>query len=791
MSGSVPLRLPIYPDESLYGYLTRLAERNGYDRFTWMLPEGLQRQFDSGRWPDETVPHLAKITGLADEEIRSRIYRTSNDDTRRFFGNVVERALVEQPSQRPVRKYCVDCLRKDGYHSALFDLSVVRVCPRHGRRLSGRCPHCGRLTCWGFASLTACRGCNGALLHDDQEIISTQDLVGVNAIASLAGFQHRHRQFKADTFEIPAGITHLSLGQLITLIVALPKYLGQRATRSDFLEFNDRDRHQLHQILSAGWQFVAAWPTGFYEFLELYSTERTGTKRDVFGMKNAFGPLYAYLSLHSDNEPWKSAGSAFNHYVQAHWSGHAVLKPRPGETVRPDRLRLPRVTINEAAHLLGRSTEKVRDLIDRGILNATRIGGWKGAPILIRREDIAAIAPGGQQPMTLTKVGKMLGIAHRRQIQFLEAGILTPIHGPIVDGAKVYMFNAGDVTALLDDIERHFPPDQATATERRQMTFSSLLKSLNRRGLPLKQVIDAMRSGAIRPVRRNKTQSGLGALVFDYASVVKTFRALEARLSKDTLTVASTAQHLHINYDGIMRLAERRILSASRDKTTGHLHISRESIEKFESRYVKISELAKRYGASEAIILRAAGTACLKPVAGTKRLHSVPILFEREKAAMTNFRKLLTFARIDSKREKLRANRERWKSRRDRMIWDIRLRQWTPSKPHEVWFVVWRPIPTAEGGSTRYTLKIFDPWSRSTLMMRKADFPTSTISITVLERARRSFGAPEIVFVDRARVLAAAGLTSWAAKNNIELRHALPENAPPRKRSAASRGAIQ
>lgn len=183
----VPTPLAIAPGESLFGFMSRIAAANLYERSTWLLDElWASNGYDTSIWSAAMIDQVAAISGLERAEIASRTYAATDEDRQSFFGHPLPGSLIVQTAQKSRMRFCPECLAS-GIHHAIFDLAVVTVCPLHSRRTTEHCPHCDKPTYWGSGDMARCRGCKGDLTAAETERVARDTLCGLQAIIDLVG----------------------------------------------------------------------------------------------------------------------------------------------------------------------------------------------------------------------------------------------------------------------------------------------------------------------------------------------------------------------------------------------------------------------------------------------------------------------------------------------------------------------------------------------------------------------------------------------------------------------------
>src|ERR1700722_19865468 len=132
----LPLKISPFPDEGMMGFLVRLAERNAFERVSWIYD--LASINSSVKVSNRKLDKLSTISGVPLEILESlRFYQLESGDVS-FRGQTLRRVYVRGRS----RRFCADCLCDTGYYKLQWDLASIRVCPGHRVRLIDMCPGC-------------------------------------------------------------------------------------------------------------------------------------------------------------------------------------------------------------------------------------------------------------------------------------------------------------------------------------------------------------------------------------------------------------------------------------------------------------------------------------------------------------------------------------------------------------------------------------------------------------------------------------------------------------------------
>ncbi len=132
-----PLGTNPRPDESLMGFVYRLAKRRG-------MPTGRMLAAEIGlitarkRASKEAIVHLAEIARVEPSELMAISYGPPDRRRAVFRGVPIDRALL-RGSKSP-RAVCPACLSEDPYHRAVWDLTFSSACAVHACALADACP---------------------------------------------------------------------------------------------------------------------------------------------------------------------------------------------------------------------------------------------------------------------------------------------------------------------------------------------------------------------------------------------------------------------------------------------------------------------------------------------------------------------------------------------------------------------------------------------------------------------------------------------------------------------------
>lgn len=180
-----PIRPSYQQGESLGGFLSRHFCSNGHE-IPKSLGDALAKLYKSKLMKDriEAWDLLCKSVGTVPENYRRLWIEEQFTYSRPSFIGLDEH--WQKPLTRQFR-ICPQCLKKFGFHLAVWDLPFVLACPTHNKFLIGRCD-CGKVLCW--KELKPCWTCScGNDLRQLSADPAPRSLVNTAlSIAATAGF---------------------------------------------------------------------------------------------------------------------------------------------------------------------------------------------------------------------------------------------------------------------------------------------------------------------------------------------------------------------------------------------------------------------------------------------------------------------------------------------------------------------------------------------------------------------------------------------------------------------------
>ncbi|MCW0236300.1 MAG: TniQ family protein [Ferrovibrio sp.] len=354
----------LYADESILGYLLKAAGANDARTTTEVAARaGIQL-----RWLPSLATVPTKLRALptllgqpADALLRATYWPAKGGKTVNFLGHQIGHQFVTTEH----RRYCPACLKENGRHRAVWDLSISTACVEHGRQLQSRCPKCEGKLGWTRGSSTRCH-CGGNLLRAKANKVLASDLVGLRQLqAILTGGR------------LPKGVPDVSVATLMDLCLQLGALATGMSRRPRPIRMLERGM-VTHLLVNAGWQVCQDWPRGIHALFEQLQ-QGAGGRNGRYGIVKSFGRLSDWMVDRTvAPETQRVVREALEDYLDA----DETIRFRTRKVSRNRTGKL--VTLTQAKKRLNRSVVRVGAVLKKHKLVEAWDGGGSGAAILVQ-----------------------------------------------------------------------------------------------------------------------------------------------------------------------------------------------------------------------------------------------------------------------------------------------------------------------------------------------------------------------------------------------------------------------
>lgn len=263
---------PIQDDESLPGYVIRLAEVNGLSSDTLLKRAGLSQNF---QFRCDDLSGLAQLSGSDVGMLEAASFAPIDDKAQTFNGQRLARAHLLTDGAR----VCPDCISELGYAKRLWHLRAYAACHIHRRALLDRCGKCERRISWGRRYLSRCN-CGHTWEQGDAASV---DVVAVSSRIAMAA--------TGDAGEGPMGAIPALLQVVWFFGIALNFEGKERGTPMRAAA----DVEATLPVVAMGAPFLERWDAAFQGFMVdtfgaigRRSTIDKGKSYELFRLKSAF-----------------------------------------------------------------------------------------------------------------------------------------------------------------------------------------------------------------------------------------------------------------------------------------------------------------------------------------------------------------------------------------------------------------------------------------------------------------------------------------------------------------------
>lgn len=594
------------PGESVIGLLVRNAQPQGFLRPSLLL----------GRIRKEPYIDALGVRHLEDAEAQAfsdllGMERTSFDlmhhgspepNTARLFGHVVHAEYVSLSRRRA----CPLCLRNSPHHRAIWNFSLLTVCPEHGVPLVQSCRRCSRALTWASPSVTTCSSLSClAPIESSPGTALEENLDGIRGlVAAIMG-----RPWP----ETPAW----PVNSIVRFTFELGK-IAYGEGRSRPVGFARKRPELLPSILDAGWKAIANWPFGFRALmtgLRAKSADRPGR----WGLRKEFGSLAVLMQLLADDPAGQPLLDEFSAFVVAETDlatrNHGIGRKR-AESGQAGNF----VTCVQAARLLRLSSVRMSALAtERDLWLVAPTGS--GAASLVKKHELLELA--GQIPAATTKKGAA-EILHTSKGTFRDIEALGLLE-TIPEAERLLpelLYRRADVQAFLAKLEASAPLEGVCASVDSLVTPDTLARN----GTVIAEILSAVLSGRVRPSQVNEEARGLHRLLFD---PLTSHGGLSA--PKKTMSVVAASVSLGVKDSTAYLWVKRGLIASTRGTTKAEAgyRITDQALAAFSADYVTGTEVARKLGLRARWLSVRLERNGIQPVSGPRTDGSRQLLFLR------------------------------------------------------------------------------------------------------------------------------------------------------------------
>jgi hypothetical protein len=559
-----------YPTESVFGYVLRLSEENGYKSPWGLFHLAKMTQSESSKH-GFTFEKLAVIANCTTSKLDNILYAASGELGR---SRNLDKAFLLPGAGAAHRHFCPQCVVEKGFIEAHWSLPLMVGCPVHQCLAVSSCPKCGEPLSWYRQGLLTCKfKCDKDLRDCDQPPITESE-------ANLLDVIRRKVLGYAASEENPLNfpLNDLMAMDLQTLLRAIKTIAKHRMVTDKCQPTGDQRR-----IIDDAASVLGDWPRNFVELLREFGAAMRvdGKKKIVAECKE----LYRALFSNYINAPRKESDFLLSVLVE-----YAVNEWEYSDAFHLERFRdrLPTGLLSAAQF-----AEKVRVGRQAVVSSPTTVAvvsmgaASEPAQALLPTEhgDEIPVRDSGK-PVTDTDAAKLLGLPQDLLQPLIDGGIFKAKR----QRSGTRGFHQGDIDAFRRMILALAPPAPSSVfTVDSCISLDAALTwrwdSIGTK-VQLLQALLEKRLGIVDNI--DGTMAGLQLERAAYLEFVANARD---RASGDTLSAKESGKYLGCDRGIIPVLVRLGVLLGS--ESPASLRIEKGSLEDFKTNYIFLAVLAR------------------------------------------------------------------------------------------------------------------------------------------------------------------------------------------------------
>ncbi len=559
--------LQAHPDESLNGYLLRLAEENFLDSASRLLgPTDVRFK---ARY---TEPELSAISEMYTMEPSALTTLASFDHVR----GELDKGRFLRTTEVPV---CAECLRQHGYIRQAWHHQLVTACPEHRTLLVSVCPGCDEPIELRRSSVCVCR-CGFCLSDSPSSEAGDADLFVASLLDPCSGVT-------VQGLRTPANDTDAFLVYLANLTLTVPHRKNAQISWGKALEINE-----------ASYRFASDLLPRFAVFVEqrIAEANRKAAGRFMSGL----GKWYRGLYLDFTTDAYTPLRDKTHQLIlsQANASISRKMKQITAEQLGMKAC----LTASEAARMVGSSADRIVALVKSGQLAGNILEGASKEYCLVQRIDIEAHKHSAADFIHGKDLLKVLGVTRRVRDRLIDCGLVQPVSQGLRPLFARGDFRRSEADALRTALLAHCPDSFAE--------HGLALDDISGKRFSAAQVSKLLRqifAGEIRPSGHVEGVQGLAGLRFDEQVLVKAAHDEPALIE---LTITQLSQITGWKHETVKGWIDAGYLKARIGPSPGRsTFVALPDLLKFLSTHVVAADAAERLNSKSVWLMKPLQTA--------------------------------------------------------------------------------------------------------------------------------------------------------------------------------------
>jgi hypothetical protein len=566
-----------FPTESLFGYILRLAEENGYRTPHNILALIGNRDYTFG---SRRIPllNLARVAHRQLCELERIAYFSDPSQRYVVLGNPVAWRELRRCAKVSL---CPECVRSEGFIEAHWDLELMTGCPVHRCLPLSRCPKCqlrlrwvrpGQLEC---SCGTICGRVDGPTLPDD--VAELLDIIRRKVLGLPVSSQ--------SSTGIPLSqLSALSLTGLLSLIRTLAKFQLQLKSRKQL-----RDSQA---VLTAAAHVLRSFPDNFHKLLWTIG-EQSVSKRCGGSVRDQFSNIYFgvfYRCRAGDAlETRDFLRHAFLDFAINQWRRGAITPQLLARLQRSFPKRF--ITTREFGKRYGLGRNTALRVLEMNSIPILTIHTGQLKHKLVDLDQLHG-PPTIAKVFGLIKASAAIGVSAKVLNRLRESGhfeVKYSVKGKFLrrDG-----YHEHDVNHFMQRLLALNPNPMNTTLPRDCITLYKAMWRYHVTDESRANIIRGLLSGELRVL--GNVDGTVRGLILSRAEFQQFAYNERARENSNARTAREVAQEIHCGVHCIRWLVEHSLLDGWNMPRASR--ISEQSITKFKNKYVSLVSIAREIG---------------------------------------------------------------------------------------------------------------------------------------------------------------------------------------------------
>lgn len=565
------------PLESLYGYVLRVSQANGYES-PWHIFRyaGLQQS----KLLKTTTPAapLAQVVGHPVEALQ-KLSRP-----RCSSGEAGNREDTEMPHMRrhldiTAPKICPKCIAEEGFIEAAWDLKIMLGCPVHGISLVTHCPGCGKPLTWFRPEMTVCR-CGTKLATETHQTLQPRSRALLSIVRNAL---YGDLLPLADAMGMPQReLAGLHFIDLLAMLQRFRLFVTKRSVSSASISMMPYTFDELDAIASA----LENWPHGFHDMLRCVAPDAAGIA-GALSVRQRFQRIYSNL-LRQKSFNLGSLDFLRKAFVEFGISqGNGVyIDSRIRKRVGVDDKQIHVLNANALAKRFGIDPRTIQAVIDSGLAREISAQTVSGQTRTVYEVDEAVLTKDLQGGMGVRKAAAMLSMPVSVLTGLRKLGIYEVRHF----ARHIRSYHLKDLEHLQTKIVSPLPrismgdgPDRVSLGKVFYMKFRSETGKA--------RLVEAIIKGTIKPLGR------IGSKISDVIicrTDLTSFLMTEAETMENLIPGSWVAKLLHCEVGAVGALLRTGHLKGT--YRARYIRVQRDSLNQFANIYVSCAWVERTYG---------------------------------------------------------------------------------------------------------------------------------------------------------------------------------------------------